>query len=415
MAARLPSSSLAIPSTQQLAKKAIEVVLSLKVTGYDVAVTILCLFFPHVILRIIHRMYHWIVRIIDLVFRNERREQTEYDESLFRTLEQESRLLASITIGNILIKAIATILSMIGVIGPTVVPRTIQRLSSVLYFSWVASKIKAYTIARSQTRTMPFILKNEQRRFLYNRVSDIIIVFMCAATCLDILGVPLQSLLAFGGFGGLAVGLAAKELVENVLGGTLLAVVNPFVPGDVIKTISGGQELFGRVVKVGWYKTTILGVDQMPTDVPNQHFVSSRITNLSRLKHRRLQHSFYLRYADLGRVQTVVNGVRLALLDLPDIAPSIGFRVHFVGYSESKLNIEVTAFVKDEGIDKFYDTQQTALLEIARVVQEAGARFAYPQHAVNIAPQILDKTLDYTRASDKEHALENTNENFGRP
>lgn len=380
--------------------KAAEVFLSLNVTVYDILSIIMCLFFPAFGLRILHNLYHQIVAIVDMLGRKSKREQTEYEESVFRTLEQESRTLAAINIGNLLIKATATILSMLGVIGPTVVPSIIRKLSGVLFVGWLGSKIKAYTIVRSQTRAIPFILKNDRRRFLYNRFSDLVILCTAAATCLQIVGVPLQSLLTVGGIGGIALGLAAKEVTENVLGGCLLAVVSPFVPGDYIKTKSAGEHLVGRVTRVGFYSSTILGLDQLPTDVPNQHFVNARITNLSRVKHRRLQHSFFLRYEDINRVQTVVNGVRRAILDLPQVDPTIGFRVYFVGYTDSKLHIEVCAYLKDEGVDKFYDTQQFALLEIARVVEQCGAKFAYPLHIVNLQSDVSNKSLGLVTATE---------------
>lgn len=54
--------------------------------------------------------------------------------------------------------------------------------------------------------------------------------------------VPLQSTLAFGGVGGLALGLSARDIAANFLGGMLLLFNEPFTPGDMVK-----------VVVVPWY------------------------------------------------------------------------------------------------------------------------------------------------------------------
>ncbi len=49
------------------------------------------------------------------------------------------------------------------------------------------------------------------------------------------LQVPLQSTLAFGGVGGLALGLSARDIAANFLGGMLLLFNEPFTPGDMVK------------------------------------------------------------------------------------------------------------------------------------------------------------------------------------
>jgi small-conductance mechanosensitive channel len=55
-------------------------------------------------------------------------------------------------------------------------------------------------------------------------------------------GVPASSLLGFGGIGGLTFGLAAKDLISNFIGGSMLAVMRPFSPGEKIylMSVNGG-------------------------------------------------------------------------------------------------------------------------------------------------------------------------------
>lgn len=51
--------------------------------------------------------------------------------------------------------------------------------------------------------------------------------------------VPLSSTLAFGGVGGLAIGLSARDIAANFLGGMLLLFNEPFTPGDMVTFRTG--------------------------------------------------------------------------------------------------------------------------------------------------------------------------------
>jgi MscS family membrane protein len=103
--------------------------------------------------------------------------------------------------------------------------------------------------------------------------------------------------------GGLALGLSARDIAANFLGGMLLLFNEPFTPGDMVKfTTTNSKDVFtGRVERVGWGQTRIRGRDTRPTYVPNSHFVQTAVTNMERITHRKFQQVFPLRYADAGQ------------------------------------------------------------------------------------------------------------------
>jgi small-conductance mechanosensitive channel len=69
---------------------------------------------------------------------------------------------------------------------------------------------------------------------------------------------------------GIAMGLAAKEVVSNFFGGAVLLITQPFVIGDRIKAGS----FAGQVQDIGYLQTKILGFDGVPILVPNQAFIN---------------------------------------------------------------------------------------------------------------------------------------------
>jgi MscS family membrane protein len=110
------------------------------------------------------------------------------------------------------------------------------------------------------------------------------------------LKVPLSSTLAFGGVGGLAIGLSARDIVANFLGGMLLLFNEPFTPGDMVTFRTGSVEFIGRVERVGWGQTRIRGRDTRPTYIPNSHFVQTAVTNMERITHRKFEATIPLRF-----------------------------------------------------------------------------------------------------------------------
>ena len=69
------------------------------------------------------------------------------------------------------------------------------------------------------------------------------------------IGINIAGILAFGGVGGLAVGMAAKEMLSNFFGGLTIYLDQPFKVGDWINIPE--NKLEGTVEFIGWRQTTI--------------------------------------------------------------------------------------------------------------------------------------------------------------
>jgi len=66
------------------------------------------------------------------------------------------------------------------------------------------------------------------------------------------LGLEVRSVLAIGGIGGLAIGLAGREICENILNGFLIMTTVPFEVGDEVQFKLNGNVIEGIVIDVGW-------------------------------------------------------------------------------------------------------------------------------------------------------------------
>ena len=65
-------------------------------------------------------------------------------------------------------------------------------------------------------------------------------------------GVSVKSIIGLTSIFGIATGFAVKDLASNWVGGLLLFVTRPFVPGDKIEMTRLEQSI---VERIGWYAT----------------------------------------------------------------------------------------------------------------------------------------------------------------
>jgi len=87
------------------------------------------------------------------------------------------------------------------------------------------------------------------------QISRIIAVMISTLIYLQTRNINISAVLAFGGAGGLIVGLAAKDLLANFFGGLMIYLDRPFSVGDWI--CSPDREIEGYVEHIGWRLTRI--------------------------------------------------------------------------------------------------------------------------------------------------------------
>ena len=93
------------------------------------------------------------------------------------------------------------------------------------------------------------------------------------------LGFKVGAFLAGLGIGGLAIALAAKETLANILGGIMIFIERPFTIGD---TIQIGSMQAGKVVDMTWRTTRLINPFDYHISVPNSQVAESTILNYTK-------------------------------------------------------------------------------------------------------------------------------------
>lgn len=193
---------------------------------------------------------------------------------------------------------------------------------------------------------------------------------------LQILGVSMSSILAMGGFGGLVIGFAARDVIANFFGGMVVHLDKPFVVGDWVR--SPERQIEGIVEDIGWRLTTIRTFAGPPLYVPNSWFSQISVETPTRMVSRRLWETIGIRYQDADAIEGITRDIRDLLQQHEEIDQDELITVNFVTYGQYSLDIMVYAFTRETDWQKFHEIKQGILLKIRDIVDTQGAQLAIP-------------------------------------
>ena len=196
----------------------------------------------------------------------------------------------------------------------------------------------------------------------------------------DDLGFPAYSVLAGLGVGGLAVALAARDSLANLLGSLLIMLEKPFRIGHYIKV--GGTE--GTVEDVGFRSTRIRTPDNSLISIPNNTVVNTSVENLSLRAMRRQRFFVQVTYdTPRDKLEQLADGIRKIILDHP-FTNKLNFEVRFNNFNESSLDVLVMFHLTVENYTSELREREAILLQIMDLAQELGVAFAFPTRTLQI-------------------------------
>jgi MscS family membrane protein len=212
-------------------------------------------------------------------------------------------------------------------------------------------------------------------------------------------GMSVSGLVTFGGIGGIAIGMAGKDILSNFFSGIMLYFDRPFSIGDWIR--SPDRNIEGTVVEVGWRMTKITTFDQRPLYVPNSVFSSISVENPSRMTNRRIEASIGLRYEDADKIAGITQDILAMLTSDGNIDQSKTLLVNFNLFGDSSLNIMIYCFTKTTAWGEWLTVQQAVYLKIIDIVHQHGADFAFPSSTLYFDNQKNEIPAGKEEANDK--------------
>jgi len=141
----------------------------------------------------------------------------------------------------------------------------IQRITSGL-ISWYSINVAEKTASRLDEELVPFL----------RRTASIIIWTFSILIILPFYGINTSALITVIGVGSLAISLAAKDTISNIIAGFLIMIDRPFRIDDKIKLPSGEVV---KVIDIGIRRSKFQADDASVIIVPNLDLSKSKIIN----------------------------------------------------------------------------------------------------------------------------------------
>lgn len=210
-------------------------------------------------------------------------------------------------------------------------------------------------------------------------IIKVVIIILGSLTILSsVFDVNIAALATGLGIGGIAIAMASKESLENLLGSFTIFLDKPFTYGDIV-TVSGYT---GTVEKVGFRSTRIRTFDKSIVTVPNKNMVNAELDNLGMRKVRRVKFNIGLTYGtSVEKIKQIVIELESMINDHPTTTESEA-RVRFQEFGGSSLDILVVYFVDSPDWERLIDTRQEINFNIIEIVHKHGSDFAFPTTSV---------------------------------
>lgn len=196
---------------------------------------------------------------------------------------------------------------------------------------------------------------------------------------LDNLGINVTTLIAGLGVGGIAVALAAQNVLGDLFSSLSIVLDKPFVVGDFIAV----GDFLGSVEHVGLKTTRLRSLSGEQVVFSNSDLLNSRIRNYGRMFERRIVSSLRVTYqtspAQLRRVAAIIR-------EIVEAQEKVRFdRAHFQGFGEFAFTFEFVYYVLTPEYNYYMDVQQSINLAIIDKLAAERVELALPTRTVLVS------------------------------
>lgn len=243
-------------------------------------------------------------------------------------------------------------------------------LRIVDFFKIILMIRAAKTESKSDDQLIPFFVEI---------LKILVVTFASFIGLSSVFGVDIASLVAGLGIGGLALALAAKESLENLLGSFTIFLDKPFTVGDLIKIGSS----MGVVEQVGFRSTRLRTPEKSYLTIPNRNLINAELDNLSLRTFRRVDSNIGVLYSTkTEQIKAIVEEIQELLDNHPNTNQE--GKCRFAGFGASSLDILVMYFIDTMDFDKFLEVRQEINFKIIDIVYKHGSDFAYPTQTIHL-------------------------------
>jgi MscS family membrane protein len=218
------------------------------------------------------------------------------------------------------------------VVNIIILTNIIYRITDEI-LSWYAARVLERNGADLDRQIMP----------LLEKLISIFLILAALIVTLKHFNYDILSLVTALGIGSLAIGLAAKDTLANMISGFTLMIDRPFRIGDRIQLVSGQ---WGDVADIGLRSTKIRTADNTLLIIPNSDLCNTAIINLAfpDISGKGKVNIGIAYGSDVEMVKKLMVGIAG---EIPEILTEPPPEAYFVSFGESALNMALFFWAAD--------------------------------------------------------------------
>jgi MscS family membrane protein len=199
----------------------------------------------------------------------------------------------------------------------------------------------------------------------------IIVVFLLM---ISQLGVDVSALLVGLGVGGLAIALAAQKILENLFGGVVLSLDQPFRVGDNCRF----GDITGDVEGMGLRSTRVRTQAHTLVVMPNSKVSEMNIENFSERHRTRFYTTLRFDLAtEIGVLKDLLSDFERVISENENFHNDLA-RVRLLAVSDLGFEVEILAFAKPTNLYEFARVREDLLFSLLEKMSDQGVKLAQP-------------------------------------
>ncbi len=196
----------------------------------------------------------------------------------------------------------------------------------------------------------------------------------------DNLGYDVTAIITGLGIGGIAIALAAQNILGDLFNYFVIFFDRPFEVGDFL--IIGDKN--GVVEKIGIKTTRIRTLSGEELVFSNADLTNSRIHNYKKMQRRRILFSVGVTYETPAEKLRQIPGVLKEIVESAEEGLVDFDRAHFKEFGDSSLNFEIVYYINSAEYATYMDIQQDYNFQIYERFEEMGVDIAFPTRTLYV-------------------------------
>ncbi len=194
----------------------------------------------------------------------------------------------------------------------------------------------------------------------------------------DNMGYDVTAVITGLGIGGIAVALAAQNILGDLFNYFVIFFDRPFEVGDFLVI----DQKSGTVEHIGIKTTRLRSLSGEQLVFANSDLTTSRIHNYKRMQNRRAVFKIGVTYeTPPAKLEMIPRLIREVVEEQEQVTFD---RAHLLFFNASSLDFEVVYIVLSSQFNRYADLQQAINLGIIKRFEAEGIEFAYPAQNIHL-------------------------------